>query len=109
MTRHIVPLILFYLALLGLAASSEAADPQMHEGMVVSAAAGKLTIKDKSGKDQSFVIDATTRVTVNGKPGRMEDLKESMPVQVMTDDKGKVLTVSTIDKEKEKGDKDQDG
>jgi hypothetical protein len=79
-----------------------AADPLLHEGTVVSAAAGKLAIKDKAGKDQSFAIDGATKVTVNGKPGRLEDLKESMPVQVMVDDKGKVLTVSTVDKQKER-------
>jgi hypothetical protein len=77
-----------------------AADPQLHEGTVVSATAGKLTIKDMAGKDQSFAIDAATKVTVNGKPGRLDDLKESMPVQVMVDNKGKVLTVSTVDKAK---------
>jgi hypothetical protein len=102
MSGRIVPLSVF-LALLGLVTASKPAEPQMHEGIVVSAGAEKLTIKDKAGKDQSFVIDGTTRVTVNGKPGRLEDLKESMRVQVMTDDKGKVLTVSTVDKEK--GDK----
>ena|SRR5688500_11953399 len=79
---------------------AKSADPLLHEGTVVTAAAGKLAIKDKAGKDQSFAIDGTTKVTVNGKPGRLEDLKESMPVQVMVDDKGKVLTVSTVDKEK---------
>jgi hypothetical protein len=79
-----------------------AADPLLHEGTVVSAGAGKLAIKDKAGKDQSFAIDGATKVTVNGKPGRLEDLKESMPVQIMVDDKGKVLTVSTVDKEKMK-------
>ena len=105
MLRRIVPLVVF-VALLGVVASNRAADPQMHEGMVISAGAGKLTIKDKAGKDQSFVIDGGTRVTVNGKPGRLEDLKESTRVQVMIDDKGKVLTVATIDKEK--GDKEKD-
>jgi hypothetical protein len=79
---------------------AQAADPQLHEGTVVSAAAGKVVIKDKAGKDQSFAVDAMTKVTVNGKPGRIEDLKESTPVQVMIDDKGKVLSVATIDKDK---------
>ena len=81
-------------------ATAQAADPQLHEGTVVSAGAGKVVIKDKAGKDQSFAVDAATRVTVNGKPGRIEDLKESTRVQVMIDDKGMVLSVATIDKEK---------
>jgi hypothetical protein len=110
MLGRIVPFIVF-VAVLGVVAfsrvtSSGAADPQMHEGTVVSAGAGKLTIKDKAGKDQSFVIDGGTRVMVNGKPGQLEDLKESTRVQVMIDDKGKVLAVSTIDKEKGGQDKD---
>ena len=32
--------------------------------------------------------------------GQLEDLKESTRVQIMIDDKGKVLSVATIDKEK---------
>ena len=90
------------MALLGLVAAqvAVAADPQQMEGTVVSAGAGRVTIKDKSGKDQSFTVDAATRVTVNGKPGRLEDLKESTRVQIMIDDKGKVLSVATVDKEK---------
>ena len=102
MIRRIVPLTLAAsLLALAFAHSSAAADPQLHEGTVVSAAAGKLAIKDKAGKDQSFAIDGATKITVNGKPGRLEDLKESMPVQVMVDDKGKVLTVATVDKDKD--------
>jgi hypothetical protein len=101
MTGRIIPLTLVVSVLAVLLVQiAAAADPQLHEGTVVSAGAGKLAIKDKAGKDQSFAVDGATKITVNGKPGRLEDLKESMPVQVMVDDKGKVLTVSTVDKEK---------
>ena len=88
------------LAISCFALTAAAADPLLHEGTVVSAAAGKLSIKDKAGKDQSFAVDGAAKITVNGKPGRLEDLKESMPVQIMTDDKGKVLSISTVDKDK---------
>jgi hypothetical protein len=94
--------LLVMAASLSLVQAAVAADPQLHEGIVVSAGAGKLAIKDKAGKDQSFAVDGATRVTVNGKPGRLDDLKESMPVQIMVDEKGKVLAVSTVDKEKYK-------
>jgi hypothetical protein len=83
-----------------LAALSSAAEPQLHTGVVVSASRDTLVIKDKSGKQQTFSVDPAIKVTVNGKPGKLEDLKETMPVQVMMDEKGKVLAVSTIDKEK---------
>lgn len=100
MIGRIISLALALMVSAACSCQVRAADPQLHEGTVVSATAGKLTIKDMAGKDQSFSIDGTTKVTVNGKPGRLEDLKESMPVQVMVDDKGKVLTISTVDKAK---------
>lgn len=76
------------------------AEPQLHKGTVVSASAGRLVMKDTAGKEQSFAVTDATKVTVNGKLGKLEDLQETMPVQVTTDEKGKVLAVSTIDKEK---------
>ena len=77
-----------------------AVEPQIHKGTVMSASAGRLVMKDMAGKEQSFMIDAMTKVTVHGKPGKLEDLQETMPVQVATEASGKVLSVSTIDKEK---------
>ena len=79
-----------------------AAEPQIHKGTVMSASAGRLVMKDMAGKEQSFMVDAMTRITVHGKPGKLEDLQETMPVQVATEATGKVLTISTIDKEKGK-------
>ena len=77
-----------------------AGDPQMHKGTVVSAGDGRLVMKDTGGKEHSYSVDSVTKITVNGKPGKLEDLQETMPVQVTTDEKGKVLAVSTIDKDK---------
>ena len=80
-----------------------AGDPQMKKGTVVSAGNGSLVMKDNKGKDQSYSVDSATKITVNGKPGRLEDLQETMPVQVTTDEKGKLLAISTIDMEKRPG------
>jgi hypothetical protein len=80
-----------------------AGDPQLHKGTVVSATDNRLVMKDSSGKEHSYTVDSVTKITVNGKPGRLEDLQETMPVQVTTDEKGKVLAVSTMDKDKRSG------
>jgi len=77
-----------------------AAEPQIHKGTVMSTSAGRLVMKDIAGKEQSFMIDPMTKITVHGKPGKLEDLQETMPVQVATEASGKVLSVSTIDTEK---------
>jgi hypothetical protein len=45
--------------------------------MVVSAGRRQTGYQDKAGKDQSFAVGPATRVTVNGKPGRIEDLKKA--------------------------------
>jgi hypothetical protein len=76
------------------------AEPQMLRGTVVSAAANKLVVKDSAGAEQSFTVETDARVTVNGKPGKLEDLQQTMPIQVTTDEKGKVLAVATVDKHK---------
>jgi hypothetical protein len=83
-----------------LVAMSAAAEPQIHKGTVVSAKGTTLVMKDMTGKEQSFTVEPATKVTVNGKPGKLEDLQETMPIQVTTDEKGKTLAVSTVDKEK---------
>jgi hypothetical protein len=83
-----------------LVALSSAAEPQIHKGTVISAKGTTLVMKDMAGKEQSFTVEAATKVTVNGKPGKLEDLQETMPIQVTTDEKGKTLAVSTVDKEK---------
>jgi len=77
-----------------------ALEPQLYKGTVVSAGAGRLVMKDTGGKDQSFSVDAATKIMVNGKLARLEDLQETMQIQVTLDEKGKVLAVSTIDKDK---------
>jgi hypothetical protein len=77
-----------------------AADPQAHEGTVVTAGSGKLTMTDASGKQHMHQITDTVRITVHGKPGKLEDLKAGMRIRVTTEKDGKVLGVSTVDDQK---------
>jgi len=100
MFRCLVFPIAALVAVASIGIRSLAAEPQLHKGTVVSAASGKLVMKDTTGKEQSFAVDSTTRITVNGKPGRLEDLQETMAIQVTTDEKGKTLSITTMDKDK---------
>lgn len=86
------------------APTAPAANPVEKDGTVISAGAGKLVMKDKDGKQQSLTIDAETRVLINGRPGKLEDLKQTMPIRVMISSEGKVLSVATIDGHKKPGD-----
>jgi hypothetical protein len=100
MLSRLMALVLAFTFFLAPAIRTRANEPQIHKGTVVSATATRLVMKDTMGKEQSFTVDHTTKVTVNGQPGKLEDLQETMPIHVALDENGKVLTVSTIDKDK---------
>jgi hypothetical protein len=85
---------------LGLAAHLYADDAKSHEGMVVSAADGKLVMTGADGKEHSHKVAATVPVTVNGKPAKLDDLKKGMQIKVTTDKEGAVLAVATVDVKK---------
>jgi hypothetical protein len=100
MLSRLMALVFAFGFFLAPAIGTRANEPQIHKGTVVSATATRLVMKDTMGKEQSFTVDHTTKVTVNGQPGKLEDLQETMPIHVALDENGKVLTVSTIDKDK---------
>jgi hypothetical protein len=56
-----------------------------HEGKVVTAANGKLTMTDKDGKQMSHAVAPTARITLDGKACKLEDLKAGFTVKVTVD------------------------
>lgn len=78
----------------------QGADPQAHEGMVVSAGSGQVSLRAADGKEHNFKTNDMTRVTVHGKPGKLEDLKPGLQIRVMVDKQGKVISVATVDDRK---------
>jgi hypothetical protein len=60
----------------------------------------KLTMKTTQGAQQTHTIDVDTKITVNGKPGKLEELTMGMKIVVILNDDNKVLSVATIDQEK---------
>jgi hypothetical protein len=79
--------------------AAAAADANTHEGVVISAS-GTTLVMSTDGKEHSHTVPASVQVTVNGKPGKLEDFKRGMRVRVMTDKDGNVLAVSTLDAKK---------
>ena len=72
-----------------------------HEGKVVKAESGKLTISDKEGKnEQTLAITDDTKVTCDGKPCKVEDLKAGYPVKVKVEKKEDKLQVVSVDARK---------
>jgi len=81
-------------------ASAEDEKPNIHEGKVVKAAEGKLVMTDKDGKNEhSHFVAKDAKITADGKPVKLEDLKPGQIIRVTTkkvDDK--VLAVVIEDK-----------
>jgi hypothetical protein len=82
----------------GLAVDKEA---KTHEGKVVKAGAGKLTMTDKDGGNQhthDVAPDAT--ITCDGKACKLEDLKEGTFIKVTMKDEKTVSQVEARTKDK---------
>lgn len=66
-----------------------------HEGKVVRVTENNLTMADKDGKNEhSHVVAGNTKITLDGKKCKLEDLKPRMPVRVTTMEGDENHTVS---------------
>jgi len=91
---RLLPCFLFAIAVLA-AGAVQAADDKTHEGLVVSAAEGKLVMSDKEGKNEhTHEIGADCKVTLDGKAAKIADLKKGDKVKVTTGEGGKVSAVA---------------
>lgn len=81
---RIVSLALAALALALFAAGPALADkPVEHEGTVVKAADGKLTMTNKGSTDKhTHTVAKDAKISLDGKPAKLEDLKEGYHVKV---------------------------
>ena len=83
------------LALAAFAAAPVTADdkPAIHEGHVVKVAAGKLTMAGKDKKEHTHDVARDARITLDGKPAKLEDLKPHSHVKVTMDDKHTITRI----------------
>jgi predicted regulator of Ras-like GTPase activity (Roadblock/LC7/MglB family) len=68
-----------------------------HEGKVVKAEAGKLTMTDAAGKEHAHTVGADAKVTFDGKECKLEDLKAGTKVKVTTEKKGDKIVVTKVE------------
>ena len=83
-------------------------DKDTHDGWVVKAGSGRLTMADKDKKEHSHKVAADTEITLDGKKAKLEDLKEKTHIVVtMKGDKVTKIEGHTKDaKDKPETDKD---
>lgn len=82
-------------------AFAEDAKPGTHEGKVVKAEAGKLTMTDKDGKNEhTHAVPADAKVSCDGKECKVEDLKPGSTVKVTVEKKDDKAVVTKIEAKK---------
>jgi hypothetical protein len=78
-------------AVLAISGQALRAAEEIHEGKVLSVGEGKITVFDKRDSDNdTFVVNAQTRIIRNGKPAKLSDVQPG--------DKAKVTAVAEGDK-----------
>jgi hypothetical protein len=98
---RVVVTVLLALAVVAFVATLPAvalqAQGQAHQGKVVSAADGKLIMTDKDGKNEhTHMIAANTKITLDGKPAKLAELKRGQNVTVTTSKEGDKVVVSSV-------------
>jgi hypothetical protein len=102
MTRRTLFVALSALALFAWAGSVSAEEKPgvggAHEGTVVSVGEGKLTMTGKAGSDEhTHTVAIDVKVTVDGKEGKLADLKKGDKIKVTETDKDGKKMVTRIE------------
>jgi len=100
MRTLVIALTMVWLVTLATINLGSAAEPQIHKGTVVSATNNQLVMKDAGGREQTHLVSRETKITINGRIGRLEELKMSTRVRVTTDGGDKVVSIATVDDDK---------
>jgi hypothetical protein len=101
MVHRSVAIVLALVAVCLMVTSAEAkaaAKEKPQHGTVVSLAGSKLVVNlkadknDKVGTEKSFDVSPTVSVTVNGQPGKIDDIKAGDKIGFRLDNDGKMVT-----------------
>lgn len=74
-----------------------------HDGKLVSMSATSFVMTGKDGKEHSHTLATDAKVTCDGKPCKMGDLKAGMKIRVTTSqtDKNSAINIEALDKDAE--------
>ena len=97
---HCLGLALALAILLGLVTSAKAAEEVKGKIKKITPDRMELVLTDKDGKDWDFKVDATAKIQLNDKEGKLEDLKENDEVTVKYTKQGAKFTATEIKAER---------
>ena len=93
----IAMMVLFVFAIFAQPSVSVDKKTKTHDGVVLSATAGKLTMTDKEGKNEhTHEVTLVAKITLNGQPAQLAQLMKGDMVSVTQDPEGKVISVAAM-------------
>ena len=98
MIRHSILLTTVLVALANMPTLTLAdKEEKIHEGLVLSVTAETLVMSDRDGKNEhAHKVDATTAVTIDGKPAKLPELVKGDKVKVAVGQDGKVVSIMAM-------------
>ena len=97
---HCLGIALALAMFLGLVASAQAAEEVKGKIKKITPDKMEFVLTDKDGKDWDFKVDATAKIQLNDKEGKLEDLKENDEVTVKYTKQGAKFTATEIKAER---------
>ena len=89
---------LFTILLVGLTLTSVAiATDEVHEGKVLLAKDGKITLQDKDGNSEVFAVAADAKITLDGKAAKLEEIASGNVAKVTVKTAGDKKTATVIE------------
>ncbi len=92
---------LLFILLVGLALTSFAptavAVDEIHEGKVLQAKDGKITLQDKDGNSEVFAVAADAKVTLDGQAVKLEEIANGNVAKVTVKTTGDKKTATVIE------------
>ena len=73
------------------------ADDEVHEGKVLSVGASSITVNDeKDGDNDTFAVTSDTKITMNGKPAKLNEIQAGDRAKITAMQKGDKLVAKEI-------------
>jgi hypothetical protein len=99
--RSFIMAAMAILVVWGAQAVAQDPGPGTHEGTVVKAEEGKLTMTAKDNKTKhTHDIGPDAKITIDGKEGKLTDLRAGFPVKVTIEKKGQDNVVTKVEARK---------
>jgi hypothetical protein len=97
MSRFVLTSVVALVIAFGFAARVALAEQVKCEGTITKIEGEKVTVKDAGNQEKSMEVVPSTKIMLDGKPGKPADLKVGQHASCTCDKQGDKMTCNTVD------------